>query len=154
MESYFNTTGQTNAGPASQASYSPKNEQEAWIAIMHACIAVDGTIADEELEELSEALAGKTLFEGHDVLAYSKTVFYAQTKIGSKGLIDNSVDKVAVENRPTLFALTIQLLLADCVVTDKEKELMTYLYSALDMDETLANKIIDVILILHKGNSC
>lgn len=149
MEGNFKPVG----NPA-KASYSPQNEQEAWIAIMHACIAVDGTVADEELEELSETLAGKTLFEGHDVLAYSKKVFYEHAKIGSMGLIDNSVDKIAVENRATLFAQTIQLLLADCVVTDKEKELMHYLYSALDMDPELANKIVDVILILNKGNAC
>lgn len=154
MESYFNTTGKTTTGNSDKSSYSPKNEQEAWIAIMHACIAVDGTIADEELEELSKTLAGKSLFEGHDVLGYSKTVFYEQEKIGSKGLIDNSVDKISPENRPTLFAQTIQLLLADCVVTEQEKELIHYLYSALDMDPKLASKIVDVILILNKGNTC
>ncbi|GAA4424813.1 hypothetical protein GCM10023188_05050 [Pontibacter saemangeumensis] len=141
-------------GNPTKSSYTPKNEQEAWIAIMHACIAVDGKVADEELEELSSTLAGKTMFEGHDVLAYSKTVFYEHPKIGSKGLIDNSVDKIAVENRATLFAQTIQLLLADCVVTDKEKELIHYLYSALDMDPRLANQIVEVILILNKGNAC
>lgn len=154
MESYFNTTGKTTTGNSDKASYSPKNEQEAWIAIMHACIAVDGTVADEELEELSKTLADKSLFDGHDVLAYSKTVFYEHEKIGSKGLIDNSVDKISPENRPTLFAQTIQLLLADCVVTEQEKELIHYLYSALDMDPKLANKIVDVILILNKGNTC
>lgn len=149
MEGIFNKTEKSTP-----STYSPKNEQEAWIAIMHACIAVDDDVADEELEELSETLASKTLFEGHDVLAYSKRVFYAHTQIGSKRLIDNAVDKIAVENRATLFAQVIQLVLSDCVVADKEKELIKYLYSALDLEAELASKIVDVILILNKGNTC
>ena len=43
----------------STTTYTPANEQEAWLAIMHACIAVDEEVADEELEELSETLACK-----------------------------------------------------------------------------------------------
>lgn len=149
MEGIFNTTGKSP-----QTVYAPKNEQEAWIAIMHACIAVDDNVADEELDQLAETLAGKKLFEGHDVLAYSKTVFYAHTQIGSKRLIDYSVDRISPEYRATLFAQTVQLVLADCVVTQKEKELIDYLYSALDLEPQFADKIVDVILILNKGNTC
>jgi len=149
MEGIFKPTG-----ISTQVTYSPQNEQEAWIAIMHACNAVDGDVADEELEELTQTLVNKALFEGHDILAYSKAAFLAQAQLGSKHLIDNSVDKVSPGNKATLFALTVQLVMADCVVTDKEEELITYLYSALDLDTNLAERIIEVILILNKGNVC
>jgi len=149
MEGIFKPTG-----TSTQVAYLPQNEQEAWIAIMHACNAVDGNVADEELEELTQTLVNKALFAGHDILAYSKIVFLAQAHLGSKHLIDNSVEKVAPENRATLFALTIQLVMADCVVTDKEEELIRYLYSALDLNPELAEKIIEVVLILNKGNVC
>jgi len=149
MEGIFNTTG-----TSTQVTYSPKNEQEAWIAVMHACNAVDGEVADEELEALTQTLVNKSLFEGHDILAYSKAVFLAQAKLGSKHIVDNSVEKIAPENKATVFALTIQLVLADCVVADKEEELITYLYSALDLPADLAHKIVEVVLILNKGNSC
>jgi len=121
---------------------------------MHACNAVDGEVADEELEALTQTLVNKSLFEGHDILAYSKAVFLAQAKLGSKHIVDNSVEKIAPENKATVFALTIQLVLADCVVADKEEELITYLYSALDLPADLAHKIVEVVLILNKGNSC
>jgi hypothetical protein len=149
MEGIFNP-----AGFAPEPAYVPKNEQEAWIAIMHACIAVDEEVAEEELEVLSNVLAGKTMFEGHDTMAYAKKVFYAQAKIGSKQLIDSAVDLIPQENRATLFALTIQLVLSDCLVADKEKELIQYLYSALDLEGEFANKIVEVVLILNKGNVC
>ncbi|QCR22571.1 TerB family tellurite resistance protein [Pontibacter sp. SGAir0037] len=151
MEGIFNTTG--NLAPATY-HYTPQNEQEAWIAIMHACIAVDENVADEELEALAQTLASKSLFEGHDVLAYSKKVFYAHAQIGSKQMIDISVDRISPENKATLFAQTIQLVLADCVVADQEKELIEYLYSALDLEAGQASKIVDVIRILNKGNIC
>ncbi|MHC2991825.1 hypothetical protein OB13_09605 [Pontibacter sp. HJ8] len=152
MEGVFNTTGRSNVSDT--YTYTPQNEQEAWIAIMHACIAVDDDVSDEELEELAQTLADKKLFDGHDIMAYSKRVFYAHAQVGSKLLIDNSVDHVAVENRATLFGHTIQLVLSDCVVTEKEEELIQYLYSALDLDAAQAHQIVEVILILNKDNAC
>ena len=149
MEGVFNTTGRTNI-PDSY-TYTPQNEQEAWIAIMHACVAVDDDVADAELEELAQTLADRTLFDGHDIMAYCRNVFYAHQQLGSKILIDNSVDLISDENRPTLFAHTIQLVLSDCVVTEKEEELIQYLYSALDMDEKEAREIVRVVLILNKN---
>lgn len=150
MEGVFNTTGRFNT----TISYTPQNEQEAWIAIMHACIAVDDTVQDVELDTLAQTLADKKLFEGHDVMDYSRRVFYAHTQVGSKALIDNSVDKISAEYRPTLFAQTVQLVLADCIVTEKEEELIQYLYSAMDLDRELAYKIVSVIQILNRGNTC
>ncbi len=132
--------------------YSPKNEQEAWIAIMHSCIAVDDDVADEELELLTQTLVCKSLFSDHDIKEYYKTVLLMQAQLGSKHLIDNSVDKVAVENRPTLFALTMELVLADGILAEKEIEIIAYLSSALDLDAELANKIVAVVMILNNGN--
>jgi hypothetical protein len=133
--------------------YSPRNEQEAWLAIMHACIAVDEEVADEELEELSETLAGKPLFDGHNIREYYRTVLLAHDRIGSKQLIDISVDHVSPANKPALFAASIELLLADGILADKEGELVRYLYSALDLEEDLAKKIIDSVLDANKEDS-
>ncbi|MBX0334213.1 TerB family tellurite resistance protein [Pontibacter sp. HSC-14F20] len=148
MEGVFNTTGRTNI-PDSY-TYTPQNEQEAWIAIMHACVAVDDDVADEELDEMAQTMADRALFEGHDIMAYSRNVFYAHVQLGSKLLIDNSVDLISEENRPTLFAHTIQLVLSDSVVSEKEEELIRYLSSALDMDEKEAHEIVRDVLNSNK----
>ncbi|GEO05445.1 hypothetical protein AAE02nite_31090 [Adhaeribacter aerolatus] len=134
-------------------SYAPRTEQEAWIAIMHACIAVDEVVADEELEELSETLANNSFFDGHEVREYYRSVLLAHAKIGSKHLIDTSVDAIATENKPTLFARTIELVLADGVVADKEEELIRYLFSALDLEEAVARNIVKEVLDRHKGQA-
>lgn len=132
-------------------SYQPRNEQEAWIAIMHACIAVDDVIADEELEELSETLANNSFFESHNVREYYRAVLLAHANIGSKHLIDTSVDLISVENKANLFARTIELVLADGILAEKEEELIRYLFSALDLEEALARNIVKDILDRHQG---
>ena len=134
-------------------SYTPGNEQEAWIAIMHACIAVDEDVADEELEELAQTLAYKPLFEGHDVREYYKAVLIAHARIGSKQLIDNSVEYISTANKYDLFALTIELVLADGILASKEEELITYISSALELEEDIAKTIIDKRLSSHKDDS-
>jgi len=134
-------------------SYTPRNEQEAWIAIMHACIAVDEEVTDEELEALAQTLACKDLFEDHDVREYYRTVLLAHAQIGSKRLIDNSVDQISTVNKPALFAHTIELVLADGLVAEEEEELIRYLYSALDLEENIAKNIVKNILDKHKGQA-
>lgn len=138
---------------ATSVTYTPGNEQEAWIAIMHACIAVDEDVADEELEELAQALAYKPMFEGHNVREYYKTVLLAHAKIGSKQLIDNSVEFISAERKYDLFALTIELVLADGVLASKEEELISYISSALDLEEGIAKKIVDKRLSHFKDES-
>lgn len=134
-------------------TYLPGNEQEAWIAIMHACIAVDEDVADEELEELSETLACQPLFEGHQVREYYRSVLFAHAQIGSKHMIDISVDRIPPANKPALFAACIELLLADGVLAAKEEELVRYLSSALDLEEQEAKTIINRLLDQQQDES-
>jgi hypothetical protein len=131
--------------------YSPVNEQEAWLAVMHACIAVDEEVAEAELEELSETLVDKPLFEGHDIRALYRSVLVAHGRIGSKQLIDVSVDKVAADHKAGLFAACLELLLADGILADKEQELIHYLTSALDLEPQVADNILHNILGRHTG---
>ncbi len=132
--------------------YSPQSEAEAWIAIMFSCMAVDDDVSDAETEKLSQMIVYKTLFRDYDTVELYKIAMMRQLQLGSKELIDRSVDKVSPENKPTLFALIVELLLADGVLADQEKEITDYLVSALDLDEDLATKIIEVILIKNRGN--
>ena len=138
---------------ATPGSYHPGNEQEAWIAIMHACIAVDEDVADEELEELAQTLAYKPIFEGHNVREYYKSVLLAHTRMGSKQLIDNSVDYISPANKYDLFALAIELVLADGVLADKEEELISYISSALDLEENISRQIVNTRLEQYKKDA-
>ena len=132
--------------------YLPKNEQEAWIAVIYACMAADEKISEHEIDKLGELLVYKVMFRGHELKQYYKPPMIAYKQLGSKGLIDSGVSKISDENKPTLFAITLDLLLSDGVLRDKEKEIIEYLSSALNIEEILAQNITKVLLIKNKGN--
>ena len=132
-------------------SYTPKSEQEAWIAIMYGCIAVDGEVSESEVDALLRLVVFKSLFENHDIKSSYVNALSAYKQIGSKGLIDSSSAKVG-SDKATLFALVMELLLADGVLGSKEEEIAEYLTTSLSLDADLAQKIVEVMLIKNKGN--
>lgn len=133
-------------------TYEPQSEQEAWIAIMYACIAVDGDVSDVEIDKLSQLVVPKSIFIGRDIVQYYKTAMLAHKQVGSKILIDNSVLKVNDNNKLTLFAIVMELLLADGVLGEKEKEIAEYLTNSLKLSAENAQKIVEILLIKNKDN--
>lgn len=137
---------------SSEFSYSPKNEQEAMIAIMYSCIAADGNVSDAEIDKLIQLFVFKKPFKGHNLADYYKTITPAHKKIGSKDMINASVSKVSGGYRPMLFALVMELVLSDGIMDQKEQEIVEFLSKALSLDDYLASKIVEVILIKNKDN--
>jgi uncharacterized tellurite resistance protein B-like protein len=133
-------------------TYSPKSEQEAWIAIMYACISVDGNVSDAETDKLCQLVVFKTFFKGKNIVDYYKPAFLAHKQIGSKALIDSSASMISEQNKATLFALVMELLLADGILESKEKEIIEYLSTALNLQSDIAQKIVEVMLIKNYGN--
>lgn len=133
-------------------TYAPKNENEAWVAILYACISADGEASEIETDKMSEFLVFKQAFNGHDIAGYYRSVLEAHKKLGSQGIIDASAKLISDDNKPTLLALIMELLLADGVLEAKEQEIAEYIVSKLLIDESVAEKIIEVILIKNKGN--
>jgi uncharacterized tellurite resistance protein B-like protein len=141
-----------NSNP-STISYSPKNEQEAWVAIMYSCMATDGEVSEIEVDKLVNFLVFKTMFKGHNVIEdLYKPALRAQKQIGSKEVIDSSVSLIKDESKPTLFALVMEILLADGVLGPDEKEIAEYLTNALSLNPEMAQKIVEVMLIKNQGN--
>ena len=136
----------------STITYSPKSEQEAWIAVMYACIAADGDVSDAEIDKLCQLVVYKSMFSGKEIIEYYKPAMIAHKQIGSKALIDSSVSLIQENNKPTVFALIMELLLADGILGDKEKEILEYLTESLKLASDMAQKIVEVMLIKNNGN--
>lgn len=132
--------------------YAPQNEQEAWVSIMYACMAVDGEISDIEIDKMCELLIGKKIFHNKDIADYYQPVMKAHNLAGSRSMIDNSVSLIEETNRPTLFTLTMEILLADGILGENEIKIAEYLSTALKLEHDLAKKIVDVMLIKNAGN--
>lgn len=136
----------------SAITYAPQSEQEAWVAIMYACMAADGEISDIEIDKLCELLVVKTLFHNKDIAEYYQPVMLAHKHVGSKLLIDNSISMIHEDYKPTLFALTMDILLADGILGEYEKDIAQYLTTALTLDSETAKKIVEIMLIRNNGN--
>jgi hypothetical protein len=136
----------------STITYAPQSEQEAWIAIMYACMAADGEISDTEIDKLCELLVVKTLFRNKEIADYYQPAMLAHKHVGSKILIDSSVSLIQENNKATLFTLTMELLLADGILGEKEKEIAEYLTAALALDPETSRKIVEIMLIRNNGN--
>ncbi|HLP55281.1 MAG TPA: tellurite resistance TerB family protein [Fluviicola sp.] len=141
-----------NSNP-STVTYTPKNEQEAWIAIMYACIAADGDVSEAETDKMIQFLVYKSMFKGDNIIEnLYKPAMTAQKQIGSKAVIDSSTSLISDDGKPTLFALIMELLLADGILGDQEREIVEYLSESLKLESSLAQKIVEVMLIKNKGN--
>jgi uncharacterized tellurite resistance protein B-like protein len=130
----------------------PATEQEAWIYVMYGCIAADGNVSEAETDKLCQLVVSKTFFEDHDVVPYYQNAMYVHEQTGSKELICNAAERITIKSRPTLFALVMDLLLADGILGEKEQEIAEYLATAIQLDKETAEKIVEVMLIRNKGN--
>jgi len=129
-------------------TYTPKSEQEAWIAIMYACMEADGYVSEPEVKKMFELVAKEQpLFKNIHIADYYQPAMLTHKKVGGKVLIDNSADMVAPHNKAALFKAIMALLLADGILTDTEKEIATYLTTALPVELVEAKRIVDDILV-------
>jgi len=137
-------------GPTTSThTYTPKSEQEAWIAIMYACMHIDGHIADTEIQKMFDVIQKIPLFKRKHIADYYQPALLANRKVGSYNLIDGSIPFIHIKDKALLFELIMKLLLADGKLLKKEKEIAAYLTTALNLEFDIAKKIVDE-LVTHK----
>lgn len=134
------------SSPSSAKTYTPKSEQEAWIAIMYASMHIDGHIADSEIQKMFDIVEKLPMFKKKQVVDYYQPALLAHRKVGSYNLIDGSIGLIQEDQKVLLFDLIMQLLLADGKLLQKEKEVAAYLTTALELDFDTAKKIVDDML--------
>jgi hypothetical protein len=132
---------------SSAKSYTPKSEQEAWVAIMYASMHIDGHIADSEIQKMFDVVSKLPLFKRKNIADYYQPALLANRKVGSYNLIDGCVSFIKEDQKQILFELIMQLLLADGKLLQKEKEIAAYLTTALDLDFDIAKKIVDDLVV-------
>lgn len=148
----FDKIYSSNSSATSNSGYTPLSDYEAWVAILYACIAVDGNVSDVENDVMMRLLIFKNKFSNIEIIPFYKNAMHANREFGPKYLIDKSSPLVKEEDRPTVLALAAELILSDGIITVEEKELLEYLTLKLGIEEVLASKIIEVILIKNKDN--
>lgn len=132
--------------------YTPLSDYEAWVAILYAAISVDGEVSDVEIDAMARLLLFKNKFLNIDIIPFYKNALQAKSKFGTQHIIDNSALIIKEDDKQTVLALVAELILSDGIITDKEKELIEYITTKLNINEATAAKIIEVILIKNKDN--
>jgi uncharacterized tellurite resistance protein B-like protein len=138
--------------PSEPTSYSPVTEMEAWLGIMHSCMAADGDVSQPEINRMANMIVYKQHFKLQDFKTQYTTAVIVHKRIGGKAMIDACAPHVSADYRETLLAIVCELILADGVIDKEEKVLAEYITEKLEIPSENAMKIVEVMLIKNKGN--
>ena len=125
---------------------------EAWVGILYSCISADNQITDSEKASLSRLLHSKQKFIGIDIAPLYAKSFNLRTELGQLKYISACCELIKEEDKETVFALALEVLLADGTLEKEEKNVIEILSNRLKIDAEMTSKIIEVIFLKNKGN--
>lgn len=132
--------------------YAPQSEQEAWMGIIFACGIADGEFSEAESDHLSRTFVFKSFFEGYDFISIYQRLYKVMQDIGWKKLLDKCVPFISEENKKTIFAITVNVVMADGFLKDDEKKVIQLLADKLQISDQDASNVVDVMMAFNKYN--
>ena len=128
------------------------SELEAWVGILYSCISADNQITDSETATLSIVLSSKQKFIGIDIAPLYRKAFNVRAELGQLKYISACSEWIKGEDKETVFALALEVLLADGTLEKEEKNVIEVLSNQLEIEKEMTSKIIEVIFLKNKGN--
>jgi len=129
-------------------------KEESFAGIVLAAVAADGVITEEEAQGLVISLVRMRTYVGYtgnQMSALLNKLIGIIKKQGVDALVNLSKESLAQDLRETAFAVATDLALADGEIADQEKEILTKIQLGLEIPESKAVNIIEVMLIKNKG---
>lgn len=127
---------------------------EAYAAITLSAIASDGYLADEEISGLIHSLNRMHLFKSYsaDVMRrmFDK-LFGILRRDGVGALFSAAKSSLPYDLHASVFAVATDLVLADGVVTDQERDFLNQLHRALEIPDDTAMQIVEVMMMKNQG---
>jgi uncharacterized tellurite resistance protein B-like protein len=129
------------------------NEQEAFMAVIYACMSADNDVSTQEYNEMMHIISKKQLYNGADIRSIFVKIQSLHHTIGynSFKLIEMASGKISEKLRLTLYANAIDIFASDKNFHANEQKLAVYLQKTLDIDNRQAKKIQEVITIKNMG---
>jgi hypothetical protein len=127
---------------------------EAFAAVLLGAVACDGHIAAEECQGLWTIMERMKLYSNWSPNKYNQMMdrlIGILKREGLEGLIEKAASSLPDDLRETAFAGACDLVLADGVVEDAEKEFLDKLQKKLDISGDLALTIVEVMIIKNRG---
>ncbi len=139
---------------SSSSSRRSLTRTEAFAGILLSASACDGHIADEELTSLFTTISRMKLFENYTEQKWTSMMDHLLKILKREGvdhLAQRCCDALPDELRESAFANACDIVLADGVVEDEEKEFLETLQKVLEIDGDTALTIVEVMIIKNKG---
>ena len=127
-------------------------ELEAWFGILYSCISADRQITVNETKILTRIIHSKQKFVGVDLVPFFLKSSDLKQQMGQLAFLSACCERIEEEDKNMLFALTLEVLLADGILEKEEKNLIEIISDALKIDPKMSSKIIEVIFLKNKGN--
>ncbi|MCW5314233.1 Tellurite resistance protein TerB [Nostoc sp. KVJ3] len=130
------------------------NPAEAFAVIILAATASDGYLSVEQENCIIFVLSRMKLFKGYprEMInrLFDKILGILQGD-GFNALFDAAKDSLSQDLREVAFAVATDLVLAEGIVAEEEKNFLNDLYRALGVSSEIAVQIMQVILIKNRG---
>ncbi len=143
----------TALGTESQAQ-AALNSAEAFAVIILTATASDGYLSVEQANSITSVLSRMKLFKSyhHEMMnrLFDKILGILQGD-GFNTLFNAAKDSLSQELREAAFAVATDLVLADGIVAEEEKNFLNDLYQALGVSSEIALQIVQVILIKNQA---
>lgn len=129
-------------------------DAEAFAGILMAASACDGHIADEEVTGLITALIRMNLYKRFSDRDFNKMLNKLHgilKRHGVETLVDSCSEALPDALVKAAFTNAVDIVLADGVVEQEEKDFVERLRKSLDLDAETSKTIVRVLLIKNKG---
>ncbi|MEH2202864.1 MAG: tellurite resistance TerB family protein [Nostoc sp.] len=130
------------------------NPAEAFAVIILTATASDGYLSVEQANSIISVLSRMKLFKSYPN-EMMKRLFDRILGIlqgdGFNALFNAAKDSLSQELRETAFAVATDLVLAEGIIPEEEKNFLNDLYQALGVSSEIAIQIVEVILIKNRA---
>ncbi|MEH2294363.1 tellurite resistance TerB family protein [Nostoc sp.] len=130
------------------------NPEEAFAVIILMATASDGYLSVEQANSITSVLSRMKLFESYpDEMMnrlFDKILGIFQGD-DFNALFDAAKDSLSPDLREAAFAVATDLVLAEGIVPEEEKNFLNDLYQALGLSNEIATQIVQVTLIKNRG---
>ena len=130
------------------------SKADAFAGILLCAVASDGHISGEEAQGLFTILGRMKLYENWTDAKYNSMLNRLLGMIkrqGVEGVLRRCAETLPEQLHQTAFANAADLVLADGVVEDSEKQFLESLRGVLDIDGDQALTIVEIMVIKNRG---
>lgn len=128
--------------------------EEAFAGVMLAVVAVDGHLAEAELQNLMTTLKRSKLYRQQSkesIIATLKKLLKIIKTAGVDALLQSAIAQLPNYLAETVFAIATDLTLADGAMFNEELEILSQLAECLAIPEDTVNQITKVMMIKNRG---